>query len=227
MEKIATRLSQTFAPSTSDEFLLKKNRQSRITAQQLPHGVVLFKNCLDEDEQISLVRTCLRLADDETNKGLLPRTKFSSPSKKAVPLLFYNWPAVPASLKGMNEPTRLLRFGRKLFKTAYENSKKDTDLQCPHNYNPNALYAVLYPHGGSFIPHVDGAKGWALSISVGDSANFFYSEVSPFQPLPFFLFSMPSSRACIFQDSACIDHWDLQAFLGLVFGLTINTHTYL
>jgi len=33
-----------------------------------------------------------------------------------------------------------------------------------------------YPHGGSFIPHVDGAKAWALAISIGESAIFFTCE---------------------------------------------------
>jgi len=160
------------------EFLLKPKKK-RCKASVHPHGVVLFKHCLDRDEQISLVRTCLRLASEEPNKALLPRTRYTETSKKAVPILFYNWPAVPASMKSMSEPTELLRFGENMFKQAYSKAKKksrDEALTCPDKYNPNALYAVLYPHGGSFIPHVDGAKGWCLSVSVGNAADFFYSQ---------------------------------------------------
>jgi alkylated DNA repair dioxygenase AlkB len=179
MEKLTTRLSQTFTSNFYEDgdLFLKKSKDKKISAQPLPHGVVLFKGCLDLEEQLSLVRACVKMADEEPNKGLLPRCKYASTSKKAVPILFYNWPAVPASMKGMKEPTRLLRFGRKMFKTAYEAGRRNGDnMQCPSKYNPGSLYAILYPHGGSFIPHVDGAKGWALSVSVGDSANFFYSE---------------------------------------------------
>lgn len=160
------------------EFLLKPKKK-RCKARVYPHGVVLFKRCLDNDEQISLVRTCLRLASEEPNKSLLPRTKYTETSKKAVPILFYNWPAVPSSMKSMSEPTDLLRFGEEMFKQAYNKAKKkspNTTLTCPAKYEPNALYAVLYPHGGSFIPHVDGAKGWCLSVSIGNAADFFYSE---------------------------------------------------
>jgi len=180
MEKLTTRLSNTFASNFYEDgdLFLKKSKDKKISAQPLPHGVVLFKGCLDLEEQLSLVRACLKMADEEPNRGLLPRCRYASTSKKAVPILFYNWPAVPASMKGMKEPTRLLRFGRKMFKTAYEAGRRNGDnMQCPSKYNPASLYAILYPHGGSFIPHVDGAKGWALSVSIGDSANFFYSEV--------------------------------------------------
>jgi alkylated DNA repair dioxygenase AlkB len=165
------------APETSQLHFLLKDDKAQCEARALPHGVVLFKNCLDIEEQISLVRTCLKLADEEVNRTLLPRTKYTATSKKAVPLLFYNWPAVPGSITGMKEPTELLRFGKRMFKQAYKNGKKSgANMLCPRKYDPNALYAVLYPHGGSFIPHVDGAKGWALSVSVGNSANFFYSD---------------------------------------------------
>lgn len=33
-----------------------------------------------------------------------------------------------------------------------------------------------YPYGGTFIPHVDGARGWALAISIGEAATFFVCE---------------------------------------------------
>jgi len=178
MEKLTAKLSQTFTATNMEEgdLLLKRGKEKKVIAHPLPHGVVHFKNCLDEEEQLSLVKACLKLADEEPNRGLLPRCKYAGVSKKAVPILFYNWPAVPGSTKGLKEPARLLRFGRKMFKTAYETSKKSGDLLCPSKYNPNSLYAILYPHGGSFIPHVDGAKGWALSVSVGDAADFFFSE---------------------------------------------------
>jgi len=47
---------------------------------------------------------------------------------------------------------------------------------CPSEYNPNALYGILYPYGGKFVSHIDGAQGWVLAISIGDSANFFFSD---------------------------------------------------
>jgi hypothetical protein len=33
------------------------------------------------------------------------------------------------------------------------------------------MLKILPMKGGSFIPHLDGAKGWVLSISIGDTGK--------------------------------------------------------
>jgi len=150
----------------------------------LPQGVLLFKHCLSEDEQMDVVNTCLQIAEQGGNEFLLKKEKYSSTSKKAIPLLFYNWPGRPKSIGTIPEPRDLLNFAHELFQSAVDkavingnNAKVDDErFKCPPTYEPNAVYAILYPHGGSFIPHLDGARGWVLSLSIGDAAEFYYSH---------------------------------------------------
>jgi len=159
---------------------LRKKTSGQIMA--LPHGVILFKNCLDEDAQKDVMDTCLRIAETGGNQLILKKEKWQGSSKRAIPLLFYNWPARASSVGSIPEPKDLLKWAKKMFQSAYDhavvtdnNAKTEKNFQCPSEYDPNAVYAILYPPGGSFIPHLDGAKGWVLSVSIGDSADFFYS----------------------------------------------------
>jgi len=162
-------------------------------AVHLPFGVVLFKNCLNEKQQMELLDTCLMLTNFGGNEKLLPKHRYTSKSRNAIPLLFYNWPGHPDSFSAP-KPVDLLDFGQKVFKEALQCSRtiekqlslmrlehktthKQTDkLSCPNDFEPNALYAILYPYDGRFGAHLDGAKGWVLSISIGHAAKFFYSE---------------------------------------------------
>jgi len=57
-------------------------------AVPLPHGVILFKNCLDEEEQIELINTSLKLAKESPNEGLLPKKKFEGKEKKSRSVTF-------------------------------------------------------------------------------------------------------------------------------------------
>ena len=41
--------------------------------------------------------------------------------------------------------------------------------------DPNGVYGIMYPHGGMFGAHVDGAQGWVMTISIGESAKFFWT----------------------------------------------------
>lgn len=124
-------------------------------------------------------------------------------SKKAVPFCFYQWPGRP-EITGITEPMEeLLQWGSATFSlgaelaataepprritrankqkqqdtsavATYETTVDPTRFRCPQNFEPNAMYSILYPHDGFFNPHLDGAQGWALSISIGCTATFFY-----------------------------------------------------
>jgi len=154
-----------------------------------PNNVVLFKNCLSIGHQRRLMKECRHIMDIGTNKGLLHKSRATvtqTSSKKAIPVMFWNWPAVKDSLqyKDIYHPSKLLDLATMLFDRARDAVKAQENttavkqahqkgLGIPAVYIPNALYGIMYPHGGSFIPHVDGAKAWALAISIGESAMFF------------------------------------------------------
>lgn len=171
-----------------------------------PRNVVLFKRCLREKEQIRMVESCARLAKKGGNERLLPRKAYQSKEKKAKPILFYNWPAVPESFTNDATPDDLLELGERLFKKGLKAVQKHRKLNpsevdnrysdFPTEYSPDALYGVLYPHGGSFIPHVDGAKGWVLAISMGDTARFFVCDTAD---SPRYYLTVESGDAIIFK----------------------------
>jgi len=137
----------------------------------LPHGVLLFKNCLDEKGQLELVNVCWKISSFGGNETLLKRTKYQSTTKGPTPLMFYNWPARSQSIDSIPQPLELLNFATQIFSSAYDhlvvkqnNSSADLRFQCPSDYLPNAMYAIMYPHDGCFPAHLDGAKGWVLSF---------------------------------------------------------------
>jgi len=157
-----------------------------------PYNVVHFKRCLTVKAQQRLLRECGEIMKMGENPALTSPSKLAKVnSKKALPVLFWNWPAVAPSMTYKDtydfKPDAILQFAKKLFDTARDTISDQIEsdmvirankkgMQFPANYSPNALYGILYPEGGSFIPHVDGAKGWALALSVGDSASFYVCE---------------------------------------------------
>src|SRR5690554_1797745 len=144
----------------------------------LPHGVVVFKKCIEEKQQIKLLKICLNMSLQGGNEELLekiPKRKTKAP----VPLLFYNWPTRPRSMSEMEKPSELLELATRIFREAsqtidkhkHETLPNPNNFRCPQTFLPDALYGILYPENGRFGAHLDGAKGWVLSISIGESAN--------------------------------------------------------
>ena len=86
-----------------------------------PNNVVHFKKCLNVRNQRRLWKECQQIMEIGGNKKLLQnRTNALPTSKKAVPVLFWNWPAVKESLtyKGIYNPTSLLDFTTRLYDSA-------------------------------------------------------------------------------------------------------------
>jgi len=159
----------------------KKNKVQGMDIIPLPLGVILFKNCLTIDEQIGVYNIC-----DEVRKEKSNMYNSSINSKgfgtQPVPMLMHNWNG-----KGKNkevQPTDLLDFGKMMFKKAHKyaidsnmlKEESNPDYQCPSSYDPDALYAILYSENGKLQSHVDGALGWVLSVSIGNSVLFTISD---------------------------------------------------
>ena len=88
----------------------------------------------------------MKIANQGKNEDLIPRERYTSTSQRARPLLYYNWPARPASAK-IAPPTELLTFASEIFRLASENSRHSLSAQssacdprfvCPSQYGkPN------------------------------------------------------------------------------------------
>jgi len=94
---------------------------SKCEIRVCPNNVVHFKKCLNLRNQRRLWKECQQIMEIGGNKKLLQnRTNALPASKKAVPVLFWNWPAVKESLtyKGIYNPTSLLDFTTRLYDSA-------------------------------------------------------------------------------------------------------------
>jgi len=157
----------------------------------LPLGVILFKGCLNMDEQLGIYKLVCELAELQQkaqNSNLETAMKVYSgyTTMKAAnliaPLLTYNW---GYGVKIKEKPSDLLEFGKNMFIKARKYMESNSDIIVeenlkshfilPEKYNPDGLHAILYPKGGKLMGHHDGIKGWVLSVSIGQSADFFFA----------------------------------------------------
>ncbi len=147
----------------------------------MPHGTVLLANQLNEQEQTKICQESKRLADCAENESVLNEESKTQCNGEFSPrpLYFYNWPAKPASCSISHDlaPTKILELGKLAIATASKlcNTNSVDPIHAPAVYDPTAIYAIMYPQHGYFSSHVDGAKGWAVSISIGHSCIFYYS----------------------------------------------------
>jgi alkylated DNA repair dioxygenase AlkB len=56
------------------------------------------------------------------------------------------------------------------------NEKLEKDYISPKNFDPKALYSIMYHENAKLQQHQDGTLGWVLLVSIGDSCVFKYSE---------------------------------------------------
>jgi len=157
----------------------KKSKVESMSIIPLPFGVILFKNCLSEDEQIGVYNICDELHRDKNNAY---RNGLASQQNYPVPMLMFNWNG--KKNEKIPQPTDLLEFGKMMFKKAYKyavdsnvlKEEKNPNYKCPSSYNPDALYAILYSEKAALQGHFDGALGWVLSVSIGNSVLFTISD---------------------------------------------------
>jgi hypothetical protein len=123
------------------------------------------------------------------NADLLPKGRYEPPpggTLEPVPLLFSDWPGfVPCGDKDRTTFGIMPEYLTKFAKTACDRAHLAIEVEgpkkgCPvpwrglRDADPSAAFAIGYPHGGSFKRHVDGSKGWVISVSLGCSAVFRY-----------------------------------------------------
>lgn len=116
-----------------------------------PYNVVCFKNCLNKSAQKRLLMECGRIMEIGNNPNLISRGKFSAISKKAVPVLFWNWPAVKESLKYKEtyQPSDLLDFTARLFDIARDKIKAEEDsgmVKYANSRGSNLLFIFIICH---------------------------------------------------------------------------------
>jgi len=144
------------------------------------NGTIVFRNFLTTKQQEELLNKCFVLSENDVNKEIneknFLRNEKSYNKGAAKAFMFYNWAAFPASFT-QTRPDELCDIGKQTMAYAHKLSLLRSDVEefyrLPNIENPESLYAILYPMKGSFGGHVDGADGWAMSISIGDSATFF------------------------------------------------------
>ena len=99
--------SEQGAASAREKLLPKLAKlPSRLECIELNFGALLFKHALSDTEQQEIVAACLAMSKEggllikkpsnevtltpTGNSALIPKTKYTSNEKKAIPLLFYN-----------------------------------------------------------------------------------------------------------------------------------------
>eukprot|EP01079_Euglenida_sp_SAG-EU17-18_P004009 gene4009-4361_t len=151
----------------------------------LAHHLTSF---LNEEEQRAVVDECLAVsllgdngelpfhqslrqpdAAEDVSRGAV--IHLQGDPKAPTPVLFYNWQGRPAS-KGIPEPC----FMHVALRALERVRQSQAAPQPPAAFRPCAAYAITYGPDATFGMHVDGSKGWVVSISVGASAAFTVSE---------------------------------------------------
>jgi len=155
-----------------------KKKKEECSVIPLSHGVILFKNCLTIDEQLGIFQLSMEIHKEFTksNGPLAINAQIQHP----ISVLTYNWPGM--KVNEIPKPTDLLQFGVQMFNKAAAIASEITipesdspDFRAPKKYNPVALNGILYSENGKLQSHQDGVYGWVLSISIGNSADFFFS----------------------------------------------------
>jgi len=184
-------IAKQLQSALDEERLTLKVKQSKEREEgavlPLEHGVVLFKNCLSEDEQMGIYQQCLELGNDSYRNLILHKTQYLN-ATHPIGVLSYNWNGLGLATNNekVRPPQDLLQFGSDMFKRVYKLSKTLTafkiwddqhspEFKFPSSYNPNSLNGIMYSKNATLASHVDGPLGWVLSVSIGDSALFFYS----------------------------------------------------
>ena len=87
--------------------------------------------------------------------------------------------------KDIREPEELFQFATDIYKEAQRsrsffeistNEKLAPEYISPKYFNPKSLYSIMYHQDAKLGQHQDGALGWVLLVSLGDSCVFKYSE---------------------------------------------------
>jgi hypothetical protein len=132
----------------------------------------------------------------------LPRTPYrvKEHGYSPRPILFYNWPKHPESIK-LPRPDLLLDIAQAVAEHAKSHLlNQSSQFSLPQNFGmslssrrstdrqvhctifrsltcgsaADAAYGILYPDQGKFGAHLDGATGWVINFAIGDAATFFY-----------------------------------------------------
>lgn len=98
-------------------------KEPECCAITLPHGVILFKNCLTIDQQIGVFQMCREIRDEQykgkqykdykKNEG-----KMFEQSTYPMSFVMYGWGGT--KIPGIGEPKSLLEFGATMFKKGYK-----------------------------------------------------------------------------------------------------------
>lgn len=112
----------------------------------LRFNVVLFKNCLGIKDQKRLMKHSAEIMEVGDNPKLLERKKFTSTVKKAVPVLFWNWPAVKQSLtyRDLYTPDEMLELSTMLFDKAREKIYANNDSLLVSEADSKGKYFVAF-----------------------------------------------------------------------------------
>jgi len=167
-----------------------------IKAYGLPHNVICIKHLFSEQEQIDLVELCNELYPSSLVDTL--------PFPQHTPWIYYNWPskfmeqpdaekAIKSNKQKKKKMELLLNLGSILGKMVISivqtvkqknntlEEEKDDEMNKVNNknkeeYEPKAIYGILYPSRGFLEAHMDAHQGWIISISIGATCDFWFTD---------------------------------------------------
>ena len=159
-----------------------KIEKNTIKAFGLPHNVICIKRLLSEQEQIKLIH----LSNDLFPSSLLE----IAPFPQHTPWIYLNWPAkfmekeeekIINSKEKEKNMQSLLDLGAilgKMIISIAQNAQKQNEEkeEKEKEYEPKAIYGILYQSRGFLEAHTDAHQGWIVSISIGAMADFWYSN---------------------------------------------------
>jgi len=97
-----------------------------------------------------------------------------------VPLMMLNWHGTTTT----ELPEDFVQFAKDVFQKGYKNYLQNKNvnqhlpklLECPSHFNADAIYAIMYADSAKLASHQDGSLGWVLSVSIGNSCVFSFSQ---------------------------------------------------
>lgn len=105
-------------------------------------------------------------------------TPLSRPRAQRAPYacLYHNWYAHKPSQGQTNvDASALMGMASRTLQSVAVRGALSTLPDEAGEFQPDAMYSIVYPPSGRFGTHVDGASGWVLALSIGNEALFHYA----------------------------------------------------
>lgn len=153
---------------------------------QLPYGAILLKNIIDENQQIEIIDSIIKLHTLNAMPNQINSAKYAPNA-----LFTYNaGNGMSAYCKGVqnnnyikNDIDLLLNLGEQIAQIINDVKKDDPYKNTPYKFkldeniernNADALYCIAYTKNSSCYRHTDLWNSWVMGISFGASCDFAY-----------------------------------------------------